>query len=165
MKRLLNFFNKIENLFSILIISIIFFLDRYSKNIILERASNGEERLFINDFLNFDLVWNSGIGFGLLDLEASVIYHVVSAFILFIILFILVLMIKTKNNDKFFYALIIGGAFGNLYDRITYYSVPDFIDFHINDYHWFTFNIADIFISAGIILLISNEIFLKNENN
>ncbi|MFL2882851.1 MAG: signal peptidase II [Pelagibacteraceae bacterium] len=165
MLNLFKFFAQIKNLLSTFLIVAIFVIDRFSKNIIIEKVSNNENKTFINDFLNFDLVWNSGIGFGLLDLEASIFYHILSGTILIVILVILILMGKTKKNDKFFYALIIGGAIGNLYDRIIYYSVPDFIDFHINDYHWFTFNVADIFISFGIILLIGNEILFKNEKN
>ena len=165
MLNLFKFFAQIKNLLSTFLIVAIFVIDRFSKNIIIENVSNNENKTFINDFLNFDLVWNSGIGFGLLDLEASIFYHILSGTILIVILVILILMGKTKKNDKFFYALIIGGAIGNLYDRIIYYSVPDFIDFHINDYHWFTFNVADIFISFGIILLIGNEILFKNEKN
>ena len=165
MLNLFKFFAQIKNLLSTFLIVAIFVIDRFSKNLIIEKVSNNENKTFINDFLNFDLVWNSGIGFGLLDLEASIFYHILSGTILIVILVILILMGKTKKNDKFFYALIIGGAIGNLYDRIIYYSVPDFIDFHINDYHWFTFNVADIFISFGIILLIGNEIFFKNEKN
>ena len=106
-------------------------------------------------------MWNSGIGFGLLNLDAGIWYHFISLIIFFVILAIIYLMIKSSNLDKIFLSLVLGGALGNLYDRALYFSVPDFIDIHFNDFHWFTFNIADIFISLGIILILLKEVFLK----
>ena len=141
---------------------IIFFLDRYSKNLILNLLEN-EKYLFINNYLNFNLVFNTGIGFGLLSLNAGIYYNMLSIFIFLIILILIYFMFKSKTSEKIFFSFIIGGAVGNLYDRIIYKAVPDFIDFHIKDFHWFTFNIADIFISLGIIFMIINELLNNRE--
>ena len=110
--------------------------------------------------MNIDLVWNTGIGFGLLSLEATIFYHAISLLIFLVIVFLINLTIKANFLDKVLYSLILGGALGNFYDRLSYFAVPDFIDIHINDFHWFTFNIADIFITIGIILLISKDLIL-----
>ena len=147
-----------------LLISIIFFLDRYSKNIILNLLEN-EKYLFINNYLNLNLVFNTGIGFGLFSLNAGIYYNMLSVLIFIIILILFYLMFKSKTNEKIFFSFIIGGAIGNLYDRIIYKAVPDFIDLHIKDFHWFTFNIADIFISFGVIFMILNELVFKKEKN
>ena len=145
-----------------LLISIIFFLDRYSKNLILNLLEN-EKYLFINNYLNLNLVFNTGIGFGLLSLNYGIYYNMLTIFIFLIILILIYLMFKSKTSEKIFFSFIIGGAIGNLYDRIIYKAVPDFIDFHIKDFHWFTFNIADIFISLGIIFMIINELLYNKE--
>ena len=151
-------------LFFIIIISL-FSIDRLSKNkiiILLEDQRN----LFINDYLNFNLVFNTGIGFGFFSLDAGLYYNLLSFFIFSIILVLIFIMLKSKYIEKFFFSFIIGGALGNLYDRIIFKAVPDFIDFHYLDFHWFSFNIADIFISLGIIFMIINEFVFnkKNEN-
>ena len=73
-------------------------------------------------------------------------------------------MVKSDDTGKIIISLIIGGALGNFYDRLNYFAVPDFIDFHINNFHWFTFNIADIFISIGIIFILLREIFFKKQS-
>ena len=138
----------------------IFFLDRYSKNLILDLLEN-EKYLFINSYLNLDLVFNTGIGFGLFSLNNGIYYNMISILIFLIVLILIYLMFKSKTNEKIFFSFIVGGAIGNLYDRIIYKAVPDFIDFHIQNFHWFTFNIADIFISFGVIFMILNEIVVK----
>ena len=120
-----------------------------------------QNSLYINDFLNFNLVFNTGIGFGLLSIDNTITYNFLTILILSIILVLFFLMIKSNKKKKVFYSLIVGGAVGNLYDRIFYKAVPDFIDLHIGSFHWFSFNFADIFISLGIILMIINEIVLK----
>ena len=157
-----SFFSK-KNFICLVIIVSIFLFDRLTKIQIIKNQINNSA-IFVNDYLNFDLIWNNGIGFGLLNIDPGLYYHLISAFILTIIVLIVYFLIKSKKNDKFFYAFVLGGALGNLYDRIFYYAVPDFIDLHFNQYHWFTFNIADIFISVGVILLILNEVIIKNEN-
>ena len=109
------------------------------------------------------LNWNRGIGFGLLSFDASMVYHAISALILLIIIYLIYLMVTSDNFSKLILAFIVGGAVGNLFDRLTYFAVPDFIDFHINNYHWFTFNAADIFITIGIFLMIIKEFFISKK--
>lgn len=121
--------------------------------------------IFINNYLNLNLVFNTGIGFGLFSLSSGIFYNILSIFIFFIILILLFFMFNSSVSEKIFFSSIIGGAIGNLYDRIFFKAVPDFIDFHIKEFHWFTFNIADIFISLGIIFMILNELVFKNKKN
>ena len=155
---------KKENIYLLFFILIIFFLDRYSKNLIINLLEN-ERYLFVNNYLNLNLVFNTGIGFGLFSLNTGVYYNMLSMLIFLIILVLIYLMFQSKTSEKIFFSFIIGGAIGNLYDRIIYKAVPDFIDFHIKDFHWFTFNIADIFISLGIIFMILNEVLYKKQKN
>ncbi len=139
-------------------------MDRYSKNKIILLLEN-QNSLFINDYLNFNLVFNTGIGFGILSLNAGLFYNAISIIIFFVIFFLVIYMFKSKKMDKVLFSLIIGGALGNFYDRVFFKAVPDFIDLHFNDFHWFSFNVADIFISIGVLFMIINELaFKKNEN-
>ena len=115
----------------------------------------------INDFINLDLVWNTGIGFGFFSTNSNLIYNSLTAIIGGVIIFLIYLITKSTLIDKILFSLILGGALGNFYDRIIYFAVPDFIDIHYQSFHWFIFNIADIFISIGIISLITKELFLK----
>jgi|TARA_B110000211_G_scaffold220244_1_gene266702 signal peptidase II len=156
----INFFS-IKDLICTIIIFLIFTLDRFSKIKIIESQKN-EGAIYINDFLNFELAWNTGIGFGLLSFNADFLYHLISAIIISIVSIIIFLMFAAKNIEKYFYSFILGGALGNLFDRLTYFAVPDFIDLHFQNYHWFTFNIADIFITVGIILILFRELLAKN---
>ncbi|OUW74054.1 MAG: signal peptidase II [Pelagibacteraceae bacterium TMED216] len=151
-----------KNIFTSLIILLCFFIDRLTKIQIL-KLNPDINKIFINDYVNIDLVWNTGIGFGLLSLNSNFFYHLVSIVIFVIIVFIFFLMIKSNIFEKYFYAIIIGGAIGNFYDRVVYFAVPDFIDLHYKDFHWFTFNFADIFITLGVILILIYEILLKND--
>jgi|TARA_B110001452_G_C15073348_1_gene374635 signal peptidase II len=163
-KKPINYFS-IRNFISLFIIVAIFFFDRITKIKIIEHQENNPG-IFINDYLNLELVWNNGVGFGLLNFNVGYVYHIISLLIFIIIIVIFIMIINADFLNKVFYSFLLGGAIGNFYDRMHYFSVPDFIDFHINNYHWFTFNIADIFISIGIMLLIFNEIILrKNEKN
>ena len=150
-----------ENYIFIILIILSFTVDRYSKIEILKLLGD-KNYLFINDFLNLNLVFNTGIGFGLFTLNDGIFYNLLSILIFIIILVLLFLMFKSKTHEKFFFSLIIGGAIGNLYDRIFFKAVPDFIDFHVKEFHWFTFNFADIFITLGIIFMILNELVYKN---
>ena len=163
-----NVKNKIfskELIIPTLLIIFSFFTDRVSKIYAIKHLMNNDG-YSVNDFLNFDLVWNTGIGFGLFSVEANITYHLISLLIFIVIIFLFYLITKAKFTDKILFSTIVGGAIGNLYDRLVYYAVPDFIDFHINQFHWFTFNIADIFISIGIILIIIKDLSLsKNEKN
>ena len=141
------------------IILFIFLVDRVSKLYILSiLEDSGLVDININQFINFILVWNSGVGFGLFSFEQSTIYNLITLIIILINLIIIYLIIKTKDFSKYFYLTILGGSLGNLFDRIYYSSVPDFIDISYKGYHWFVFNIADIFISLGIICLIFAEL-------
>jgi signal peptidase II len=142
----------------------IFFLDRISKIKIIEHQIENN-RLYVNEFINLELVWNTGIAFGFLSSNTSLIYNLTTALIGIVILFLVYLIFKSKFIDKFFFSMILGGALGNFYDRIAYFAVPDFIDLHYKNFHWFTFNIADIFISLGVIILIFNDLLTKNEKN
>ena len=155
----LNYINK-KNIFIFVLIISIFLIDRFTKIKIINHQIDNS-RIFVNDYLNFELVWNTGIGFGLLSMNAGVIYNLISVFIFLILIFLMYLIISSTFIEKLLLSLIFGGAAGNLYDRVFYFAVPDFIDFHINNFHWFTFNIADIFISIGIILFITKEIVIK----
>ena len=157
--------NKIKikkfDIYSFIIISLAFGLDRLSKIYVINFIEKNQSELFINDYLNITLNWNRGIAFGLLSFNATTIYHLISILILTIIIYLIYLMVKSDSLGKILFALIIGGAAGNLFDRFTYFAVPDFIDFHINSFHWFTFNVADIFISLGIFFIIIKEFFFK----
>jgi len=148
------------------IILFIFLADRVSKLYILSILENlGNVDININSYINFILVWNSGIGFGLLSFDQSKIYNAITILIIFINLFILYLIIKSKDIRVYFFLIILGGSLGNLFDRIYYFAVPDFIDISYKGYHWFIFNVADIFISLGIICLIFAELLnYKNKN-
>ena len=153
-----------KNLVSLLIVIFIFIFDRITKiKIINHQLSNPQ--IFINDFVNLNLVWNTGIGFGLLSSQTNLIYNLISAVIFIIILFIIYIIVKSKFVDKILFSLILGGAIGNFYDRLAYFAVPDFIDLHYQNFHWFTFNIADIFITIGILIIICKELFYKDETN
>jgi signal peptidase II len=153
-----NSFLKKENIFIFLIILFCVFLDRYTKNEVIINFS--ENVFFINNFINIDLIWNTGIGFGFLSTESSLIYNLVSALVGVVIVILCYFTIISEVTDKLIYAIIIGGAIGNFYDRLIFNAVPDFIDLHYDRYHWFTFNVADIFITLGIIIFLINE-FLK----
>ena len=145
---------------------IIFFLDRFSKNYILGIAeTEGSVNIFINSYLNLYLVWNTGIGFGLLSFDQSLFYNSITLLIVFINLLIIYMIIKTDDIRSYFLVFVLGGSLGNLFDRLYYSAVPDFIDINYEDFHWFIFNVADIFITFGIICLIFAELMnYKSEN-
>ena len=141
---------------------LIFSLDRISKSKIIEHQLENS-KIYINDFLNLDLVWNTGIGFGLLSFNSSIIYNSITALIGLVIIFLIYLLVKSVFVEKIIFSVILGGALGNFYDRLMYYAVPDFIDFHYRNFHWFTFNMADIFITVGIIMLLAKEVFINGK--
>ena len=149
-----------NNLYCLFVILIIFFLDRYTKSFVLNNFTNNT--YYLNEYINLDLVWNIGIGFGLLSTESSIIYNSISLIIIIVILGLIYMLINSSNIDKFIYTVVIGGASGNFYDRLVYRGVPDFIDLHYNNFHWFTFNVADIFITIGITVFIMRSFFIKN---
>ena len=149
-------------LFNFTIISLIFFIDRISKNYILKIAEQESSvDIYINSYLNFYLIWNKGIAFGLFSFDQNLIYNFVTLIIVVISFVIIILVIKTNGIERYSFTLVFGGAISNLYDRMYYKAVPDFIDFHIAEYHWFVFNMADIFITLGIVSIILIEVLKK----
>ena len=158
-KRKIDYLNR-HNLLFLIIVIVTFSLDRISKFKIINNFN--ENTYFINDFINFDLIWNIGIGFGLLSTSSSILYEIVTLVIGLVILILTYISIKSDKFDKYTFAIVIGGALGNFYDRLIYKAVPDFIDLHYANFHWFTFNVADIFISIGIIFFIMKGYFVKN---
>ena len=148
------------------IIIVIFFLDRISKIYILKIAEfESSVDIYLTPYLNFYLIWNKGIAFGLFSFNESLIYNLITLVILVIILIIVTMIVKSSGFKKYSLMLVMGGALGNLFDRIYYSAVPDFIDFHINGYHWFIFNVADIFVTIGILCLIFDEMFINSKKN
>ena len=161
---ILKFFSKNFYVY-LFFVFFIFISDRLSKiYIINESLKNLDNFILKSTYLNIRLIWNEGIAFGLLSFDDKVLYHTLSILILIIILTIIYMIIKSNGSKKFSLILILGGALGNFYDRIAYGAVPDFIDFHLNGFHWFIFNIADIFISIGVFALIILEIFDKKNH-
>tara|TARA_B100000989_G_scaffold25690_1_gene16626 strand:- start:3285 stop:3782 length:498 start_codon:yes stop_codon:yes gene_type:complete len=155
----INFYLNLTIIFSI------FILDRLTKIyvIYLDKLNSGSE-IFSSKFLNIYLIWNEGIAFGLFSLDEKIFYNYLTIFIFVIIVLVLFWIIKSKGIQKYALSMIFGGALGNLFDRIFYQAVPDFIDLHINNFHWFIFNIADIFITSGVFLMILSEFIFKGRN-
>ena len=151
-------------LINLSLIFIIFLFDRISKIyvIYLDNKFLGSE-IFTSKYLNFYLIWNEGIAFGLFSFGTESLYNFLSIIILLIILFLFFMLKQATGIKKYSILIILGGALGNFFDRLFYKAVPDFIDFHVGDFHWFIFNVADIFISIGVIFLISLELIAKNK--
>ncbi len=145
-------------LINLLLVSLIFLFDRFSKIyvIYLDQKLFGVE-IFSSNFLNFRLIWNRGIAFGLFSFDQVVLYNILTILILIIILVIIFMTIKSEGLKKYSLLMILGGALGNFFDRVIYRSVPDFIDFHVGQFHWFIFNVADIFITVGVFFMILLE--------
>ena len=159
-KNLKFFFN-----ISLLVPVFIFTLDRISKIYVINLSKNSSDiELFSSKFLNITLIWNEGIAFGIFSAIHGYWYNLLTIAIVLIAIVILIMSIRQDGTQKYFLLTVFGGALGNLYDRIFFKAVPDFIDFHVGDFHWFIFNIADIFITIGIICLITNELFLNEKN-
>ena len=150
---------------NLVIILIVFIFDRITKLYILKLAEvETSVDIYITPYLNLFLIWNKGIAFGLFSIDESIIYNSITILIGLIIITILFMMLKNNNIQRYFFALIAGGALGNFYDRIVYTAVPDFIDLHFYGFHWFVFNVADIFITIGVFCLILVELFFNNKN-
>ena len=149
-----------------LIISLIFFLDRFSKIFIIQqdKISFGSD-IFNSTYLNIVLIWNEGIAFGLFSFSEAKFYNILSLIISVIIIILVTMTLNSKGIKRYSLLMIVGGALGNLYDRLIFSAVPDFIDFHVRDFHWFIFNVADIFITIGVICLIFDEIFIERYEN
>ena len=156
-----------KSLINFSIIFFIFLFDRISKTIVVHLSDkNNNSELFLSKFLNIQLIWNDGIAFGLLSLNNDKSYDILTLFIFFIIVIIFFMMAKSEGLKRYSFLMILGGAIGNVFDRIFIKSVPDFIDFHIGNFHWFIFNTADIFISIGVFFVILSELFVnKNDND
>ncbi len=155
--------NFIINFFLIILI---FLLDRISKIYVISQSEkNLFSDLFNSKYLNISLIWNEGIAFGLFSFDESHFYNFLTILITIITVIIFFMILKNSGFKKYSFLMIFGGALGNLYDRIFFKAVPDFIDFHIGNFHWFIFNFADIFISIGVICLIYDEIFLEKKEN
>ncbi len=153
-------------LFNIFIVIIIFGLDRISKLYVLNLAETDQfVNIYINQFLNFHLIWNTGVGFGLFSSDTNFYYNLITLLIILINIIILIMIFKSVDYKFFLLLIILGGSLGNLFDRIYYKAVPDFLDLHYNDFHWYIFNVADIFITVGIVCLIFAELFLNRKEN
>ena len=160
-----DYLNKrlIINLFTVIII---FSLDRISKFYVISQSEkNLSYDLFESKFLNINLVWNEGIAFGLLSFDKNHLYNLLTILIIVLIIIIFFMILKSKGLKKYSLLMVLGGALGNLYDRIYFKAVPDFIDFHIGNFHWFIFNVSDIFITVGVICMITLELIGKNDKN
>ncbi len=145
------------------LILLIFFIDRVSKIYVLDLVEqNINQTLFISKYLDIHLIWNKGIAFGFLSFEEMHFYNILTVLIIVITLIVLMMLLNSNGLKKYAMMCIFGGSLGNLYDRIFYSGVPDFIDFHIKEFHWFIFNIADIFITLGVITIITLEL-INNE--
>tara|TARA_B000000475_G_scaffold159853_1_gene128722 strand:+ start:71 stop:571 length:501 start_codon:yes stop_codon:yes gene_type:complete len=155
-------FNK-NLLINPLLIFLIFLIDRISKIYVinLDKKFFGSE-IFSSKYLNISLIWNEGIAFGLLSFDKDNLYNLLTFLIILIIFFIFVMILKSSGFKKYALLLILGGALGNIFDRLMYKAVPDFIDFHVGDFHWFIFNVADIFVTLGVIFMILLE-FIDND--
>ncbi len=151
-----------KNIWNFFFIFSIFIFDRLSKIAIIKSFEISDvESISIINFLSFTLIWNEGIAFGLFSFDQKIYYIFLTIIIILITLIVLWMIIKSKKLEKLAFMMIFGGSLGNIFDRLYYSSVPDFIDIHVGNFHWFIFNVADIFISAGVLLLIYLEIFKK----
>ena len=154
-----------KNSLCIFLISLIFFLDRASKQIMINLANSAPEfNIKLSSFLNLNLIWNEGIAFGLFSFDKQIFYNSLTIIIIFITAILTWLMVKSSGLEKIGFSMVIGGSIGNFSDRIYYSSVPDFIDFNFKGFHWFVFNVADIFITLGIVILIYLEVFKKQQS-
>ena len=160
LKNIKNFLLKKEIIICLILIILIYYFDRFTKDVIINYYNKNQ--IFINDYLNFDLIWNTGIGFGFFSTTSTNLYYLITILIGMVILGLLYLLLISDNIDKIIYSIIIGGALGNFHDRVLFQAVPDFIDLHYNNFHWFTFNVADIFITIGIIAFVLRGFFVKN---
>ena len=149
-----------------LIVFLIFLLDRLSKfYVIFLNENNNSLKIYTSKYLNIDLYWNTGIAFGLFSFSEETLYNLLTTLIFILIIVIFIMIVMSNDFRKYPLIMILGGAIGNFFDRIIYRAVPDFIDFHINNFHWFIFNVADIFISMGVIFMILIEIVANKKKH
>ena len=148
------------------IVSLIYLLDRMTKIFVIQLDKNNlGSDIFNSAYLNIVLIWNKGIAFGLFSFNETHLYNILSLIILIIVIIVIIMSLRTQGFKRYSLLMVVGGALGNLYDRIFYNAVPDFIDFHIGEFHWFIFNVADMFISLGVIFMILYELIDNNKNN
>ena len=148
---------------SISIVALIYFFDRLTKIYVIQLDKNNlGSDIFNSAYLNIVLIWNKGIAFGLFSFNEAYLYNILSLTISIIIIILVIMSLKSEGFKRYSLLMIVGGALGNLHDRIFFNAVPDFIDFHVENFHWFVFNVADIFISIGVILMIFFEIIDNN---
>ena len=158
-----KYFNK-EFAINFSVILSIFCIDRLTKvYVIFLNEKNMSSELFVSKYLNINLIYNDGIAFGLLSFDDKLYYDLLTGIICLITLIILWMIYKTKGTEKFAFMMVFGGSLGNIFDRLYYSSVPDFIDIHFRGFHWFIFNVADIFITLGVLILIIVELFSKKK--
>ena len=149
---------------SLILIILIFILDRVSKVFVIYLTDkNLVTEIFSSKFLNINLIWNEGIAFGFFSFNQEYLYNLLTLIILLVVCIVLIMIIKNEGYKKYALLMIFGGAIGNLYDRVFFKAVPDFIDFHIGEFHWFIFNVADIFISIGVFFMILLELIDNND--
>ena len=147
------------------VILFIFFLDRITKEIVINiDKENFSQQIFLSQYLDIALIWNQGVAFGIFSFDENYTYNILTTLIVLVVFIIFYMILKNDGLKRFSLLLIMGGALGNLYDRIFFSAVPDFIDFHIGNFHWFIFNVADIFITIGVIFMILIE-FIDNNRN
>ena len=150
---------------NLIIVTLIFVLDRISKLYVINLSDKiYSSEIYISKILNINLIWNEGIAFGLFSFDHNYLYNFLSIIISFVILVIFIMIINAEGYKKYSLLMILGGALGNLFDRIFFRAVPDFIDFHIKEFHWFIFNVADIFITLGVIFMILIELIGINKD-
>ena len=155
-------FEKNNFIIVFIFVTLTFLIDRISKILIIKKSQEIlGGNIFSSRFINFELIWNKGIAFGLFSLSNGLSYKLITILIIFIVIILIYFIFRSRSYEKFGLILILGGALGNLFDRIFYSAVPDFIDLHVNSYHWFIFNVADIFISIGVIIMIMTEFINK----
>jgi len=166
------FENKINikkiDVYSFFSVLIIFLLDRFSKIYVIDLIQSQGGEIFLFDFLNLTLNWNTGIAFGLLSFSETHLYNILSLIISIIVVILVIMSLKSHGFKRYSLLMIVGGALGNLHDRIFFNAVPDFIDFHVGNFHWFIFNVSDIFITLGVISMIILELAdnkTKKQNN
>ena len=151
---------------SFLLVALIYFLDRLTKIYVIQLDKNNlGSDIFNSTYLNFVLIWNNGIAFGLFSFNEAYLYNILSLIISMIIIILVVISIKNEGFKRYSLLMIVGGALGNLHDRIFFNAVPDFIDFHVGNFHWFIFNVSDIFISCGVLIMIILELVINDKNN
>ena len=153
-------------LINFFIIFSIFCVDRFSKIYVISfHEKNFGSDLYNSKFLNIILIWNECIAFVLFSFSDKFFYHILSFLIGIVILIIFVMLNRSEGLKKYSLLMILGGALGNFYDRIIFEAVPDFIDFHVENFHWFIFNVSDIFICLGVLSMIILEIISNKEES